>query len=189
MNFVQHSELEGMHSFLSASNYHWINDDKEKIEARYRNHIATLRGTQKHELAKMLILQRQKLPQIQNTFNMYVNDAIGYKMTPEVVLFYSINSFGTADAISFRDNLLRIHDLKTGSTKAHMDQLEVYTSLFCLEYKKDIMKIDVELRLYQSEKVIIHNPRKERIKEITGKIILFDKIITKIKEEENYDGY
>lgn len=188
MQFIKHSELEGCHAFLSASNFHWINDDKEKMEKRYRNHIATLRGTEKHELARMLIEQRQRLKDTKDTFNMYVNDAIGYRMTPEVVLFYSVNCFGTADAISFKDNFLRIHDLKTGSIKAHMEQLEVYTSLFCLEYEKDINKIDVELRLYQSDKVIIHEPRKEKIKEITGKIILFDKIISKIKEEENYYG-
>lgn len=189
MNFIQHSELEGMHAFLSASNFHWINDDQEKLEKRYRNHIATIRGTERHELAKMLIQQRQRLPKTNDTFNMYVNDAIGYRMTPEVVLFYSPNCFGTTDSIAFKDNLLRIHDLKTGSVKAHMDQLEIYTSLFCLEYKKDIMKIDVELRLYQSDKVLINIPKKEKIKEITGKIILFDKIITKIKEEEGYYGY
>lgn len=186
MNFIKHSELEGAHAFISASNFHWLNDDQEKFEKRYRSHIAALRGTEKHELAKMLITQKQRLKDTNNTFNRYVNDAIGYRMTPEVVLFYSINAFGTADSICFRDGLLRIHDLKTGETKAHIDQLEVYTSLFCLEYKKDINKIDVELRLYQSDKIIIHEPKKTRIKEITGKIILFDKIVSKIKEEESY---
>ena len=189
MNFVNHLELEGQHAFLSASNFHWINYSEDKLINSYRNHIATYIGTEKHDLARRLINMKQPLPRTKNTYNMYVNDAIGFRMTPEVVLFYSPNAFGTADAISFNDNLLRIHDLKTGVVRAHMDQLEIYTSLFCLEYKKDITKIDVELRIYQSDRVYIYNPKPEKIKEITGKIILFDKIINKIKEEEKYYGY
>lgn len=75
----------------------------------------------------------QKLPRLNKTLNAYVNDAIGYKMIPEQILFYSDNCFGTADAIVFRNGLLRIHDLKTGVIPAHMEQLEVYAALFCLE--------------------------------------------------------
>ena len=50
------------------------------------------------------------------------------KMTPEQILYYSDNCFGTADAILFRNNFLRIHDLKTGKIPAHMEQLEIYAS-------------------------------------------------------------
>ena len=53
----------------------------------------------------------------------YVNDAIKYDMTPEVPLYFSEFCFGTADAISFKDSLLRIHDLKTGKSQPHMEQL------------------------------------------------------------------
>jgi len=56
-------------------------------------------------------------------------------MTPEQVLYYSGNCFGTADSIAFKNNLLRIHDLKTGAVPAHMEQLFIYDALFCLEYR------------------------------------------------------
>lgn len=120
MNFNRHSNLEGQHAFLGASKYHWINYDEDKVATAFRNHIATQRGTELHDLAARLILLRQKLPKSQKTLNMYVNDAIGYKMTPEQMLYYSENCFGTADAISFKQNVLRIHDLKTGEIPAHM---------------------------------------------------------------------
>jgi hypothetical protein len=115
---------------------------------------------------------------------MYVNDAIGFKMKPEQVLYYSENCFGTADAIIFRNNLLRIHDLKTGVTKAHMEQLEIYAALFCLEYKKRPSDIDMELRIYQNNEIVIFNPTAEDIVPIMDKIITFDKIINKLKSEE-----
>lgn len=62
--------------------------------------------------------------------NMYVNDAISFRMVPEQILFYSENCFGTADTIVFRNGTLRIHDLKTGVVPAHMEQLEIYAALF-----------------------------------------------------------
>ena len=127
----------------------------------------------------------QKLPKSKKTLNMYVNDAIGYRMTPEQVLYYSDNCFGTADSISFKDNLLRIHDLKTGVTPAHMEQLEIYAALFCLEYKIKPADIDIELRIYQSDDILVFNPTVEDIVPIMDKIITSDKIISKIKEEED----
>lgn len=115
---------------------------------------------------------------------MYVNDAIGFKMTPEQPLFYSENCFGTADAISYRNKLLRIHDLKTGLIPAHMEQLMIYAALFCLEYKVKPADIDMELRIYQNNEVLYHNPTAEDIVPIMDKIITFDKVIRKIKEQE-----
>ena len=106
-------------------------------------------------------------------------------MTPEQVLYFSENCFGTADAIGFRGNLLRIHDLKTGVTPAHMEQLEIYTALFCLEYGKRPSDIQMELRLYQSNEVLVHNPTAEDILPIMDKIITFDKLVAKLKAEEN----
>lgn len=105
-------------------------------------------------------------------------------MTPEQPLFYSENCFGTADAIAFRDDLLRIHDLKTGITPAHMEQLMIYAALFCLEYKIKPAEIAIELRLYQNNEILYHAPTAEEIVPITDKIITFDKIINKIKEQE-----
>lgn len=183
MNFKKHFSLEGKHAYLGASKYHWINYDEEKIIQAYTKHQATLKGTVLHDFACQCIKLGQKLPKSQKTLNMYVNDAIGFKMNPEQVLYYSDNCFGTADAIIFRNNMLRIHDLKTGVTKAHMEQLEIYAALFCLEYKKKPGDIDMELRIYQNDEILVHNPTVEDILPIMDKIISFDKIINKIKLE------
>lgn len=185
MEFNKHKNLEGCHAFLGASKYHWINYDPEKVAASYRNYLATLKGTELHDFAARCIKLGQKLPKSKKTLNMYVNDAIGYRMTPEQVLYYSDNCFGTADSIAFKDGLLRIHDLKTGITPAHMEQLEIYAALFCLEYKIKPADIDIELRIYQSDDIMIFNPTVEDIVPIMDKIITSDKIISKIKMEEN----
>lgn len=184
MNFNKYSQLEGKHAFLGASKFHWINYDEEKLLSSYKNFLATKKGTELHDFAATCIKLGQKLPKSKKTLNMYVNDAIGYKMTPEQVLYYSDNCFGTADSISFRDGLLRIHDLKTGATPAHMEQLMIYAALFCLEYKVKPGDIDMELRLYQSDEVLYHNATAEDILPIIDKIISFDKLINRIRNEE-----
>ena len=185
MEFNKHKNLEGCHAFLGASKYHWINYDASKVAASYRSYLATIKGTELHDFAARCINLGQKLPKSKKTLNMYVNDAIGYRMTPEQVLYYSDNCFGTADSISFKDNLLRIHDLKTGITPAHMEQLEIYAALFCLEYKIKPADIDIELRIYQSDDIMVFNPTVEDIVPIMDKIITSDKIISKIKAEED----
>jgi hypothetical protein len=114
---------------------------------------------------------------------MYVNDAIGFGMRPEQALYYSPNAFGTADAIIFRDDLLRIHDLKTGNIPASLKQLEIYAALFCLEYHYKPKDIGMELRIYQNDDILIGNPTDENIAPIMEQIIEFDKIIAKLKEE------
>lgn len=130
MNFNKHLDLEGQHAFLGASKYNWINYDESKVAELYSKFLATLKGTELHEFAAHCIRLGQKLPKSQKTLNMYVNDAIGFKMIPEQILYYSDNCFGTADAIAFRNGLLRIHDLKTGTIPAHIEQLEIYAALF-----------------------------------------------------------
>lgn len=184
MNFNNHLNLEGQHAFLGASKYHWINYSEDKVVESYNKFLATLKGTTLHEFAAQCIKLGQKLPKSKKTLNNYVNDAIGYKMIPEQVLYYSENCFGTADAICFRNLLLRIHDLKTGSIPAHMEQLEIYAALFCLEYKFKPSDIDIELRIYQHDEVLCHNPSVEEIVPIMDKIITFDKAINKVKERE-----
>lgn len=184
MNFNKHSNLEGQHAFLGASSYHWLNYSDEKLASVFSNHLAKQRGTELHDFAAQCIKLRQRLPKSKKTLNMYVNDAIGYRMTPEQVLFYSENCFGTADAIAFRNNMLRIHDYKSGITPAKMEQLMIYAALFCLEYKIKPSEIEIELRLYQSDEVLYANPTAEDIVPIIDKIITFDKIINKIKLEE-----
>lgn len=115
---------------------------------------------------------------------MYVNDAIGFRMRPEQVLYFSDNCFGTTDAISFKSGVLRIHDLKTGVTPASLHQLEIYTALFCLEYGIKPGDIEIELRIYQNDDVLVGKPEGPDIVPIMDKIIIFDKRINKIKQEE-----
>ena len=181
MNFNKHSDLEGRHAFLSASKYHWINYDEEKIEKAYSKYMATLIGTRLHAFACECINLNVKLPKNKKTLNLYVNDAIGYKMETEQTLYYSDNCFGTADAICFRDNFLRIHDFKSGETPASMNQLKIYAALFCLEYDINPFDIQIELRLYQTNNVIIHKPDPKEIDYIIEKIIQFDKKIEELK--------
>jgi hypothetical protein len=104
-------------------------------------------------------------------------------MKPEQILFYSVNCFGTADAISFRNKHLRIHDLKTGVTATSMKQLEVYAALFCLEYNYKPYEIDIELRIYQNDNVEEYIPEVDDIVHIMDKIITFDKQIEILKAE------
>lgn len=185
MNFNKHSNLEGRHAFLGASKYHWINYDEAKVAESYSKFLATQRGTVLHDFACQCIRLGQKLPKSQKTLNMYVNDAISFRMTPEQVLYYSDNCFGTADAIIFRNNTLRIHDLKTGVIPAHMEQLEIYAALFCLEYQKKPSNLDIELRIYQNNEILYFKPTAEDIDPIIEKIVTFDEVIRTIKEQEN----
>ena len=105
-------------------------------------------------------------------------------MSTEVVLFYSPRFFGTADAICFRDNFLRIHDLKTGKIRAHMEQLEIYAALFCLEYKIKPGEINMELRIYQDNEILVHNPTAEDILPIMDKIVHLNNLLESIDDKE-----
>lgn len=184
MNFNKHSNLEGCHAFLGASQYHWLNYSDEKLVERYSKFMAAQRGTELHEFAATCIKLGQRLPKSPKALNNYVNDAIGYRMTPEQVLYYSDNCFGTTDAISFRKNFLRIHDLKTGEVPAHMEQLYIYAALFCLEYRIKPGEIEIETRIYQANDMQVANPTADIILPIMDKIITFDKLINKIKQQE-----
>lgn len=184
MNWNNHSKIVGMHAFLGASKYAWLNYDDAKLIDIYTNAQAVARGTKLHALAASLIELNQPLPRSRKTLNMYVNDAIGFKMDPEVVLFYSENLFGTADSISFRNNFLRIHDLKTGVNPAKMDQLMIYAAFFCLEYNKKPGEIQMELRIYQNNDIQIFNPTAEDILPIMDKAVHFDKVLKQLKEME-----
>lgn len=183
MIFNEHSKFKGQHAFLGASKYHWINYTDEKLEKVYAASLAAKRGVELHEFAKEAIRLGIKLPKSPKTLNMYVNDAIGFRMTPEQVLYYSDNAFGTADAICFYKNRLRIHDLKNGETPASEHQLEVYAALFCLEYRFKPIDIEIELRIYQNNEVLVFEPTHDTIFHIIDRIITFDKKIDAIKQE------
>lgn len=183
MNFDTHSELIGKHAFLSASRYHWINYSADKLDEVFRNSQAAKRGTELHDFAHQAIRLGIKLPDTPKTLNLYVNDAIGYKMSPEQILYHSDNCYGTADAISFRRNFLRIHDLKTGVNDASFHQLEIYVALFCLEYGVRPGEIEIELRIYQNDDVQTLEPTVEDVVRIMDLIMAFDRRIEVLKAE------
>ena len=191
MTFNKHSNLEGLHAFLGCSQYHWINYSQDKLIETYSRKKAAEEGTELHDIAAKLIQKGIKLPNTQKTLNMYVNDGIGYKMTPEQALYYSFNCFGTADTISFRKergrehSILRIHDLKTGVTPAHMEQLMLYAALFCLEYDINPNDIDIELRIYQNNERIIFEPEADEIRHMMDRIVTSDKILLQIQSQED----
>ena len=186
MKFKRHFDLEGKHAFLGASQSSWLNYDLDHLRSRWINERAKIEGTELHVLAEQLIRKNIKLPRSQKTLNAYVNDAIGFHLEPEVLLYYSDNVFGTADAIRYdeKKQFLRIHDLKTGTGKVHMEQLMIYAALFCLEYTIKPSTIDMELRIYQNDDIQIYEPTSEEIIDIMDKIIEFDNFIDKLKEEE-----
>jgi len=185
MKFTKHYNLAGKHAVLSPSKYHWINYTPEKFITVYARRLAQRRGIELHDFAQRCIKLGQKLPRSRSALNRYVNDAIGFRMEPEQILFHSPNAFGSADAISFRSNMLRIHDLKTGISRVFMHQLEVYASLFCLEYEYQPNKIDIELRIYQGSETIQHIPESLEIRRIMDKIMVFDKQIEEMQAMED----
>lgn len=216
MIFEKHSELEGAHAFLSPSNYHWVNYTPEKLADRYLKKLAVERGTELHDFACQAILLNRMQPRNKDTVNMYVNDAIGFKMTPEQPLFYSWNCFGTADAISYSRNFLRIHDLKTGEVEANMLQLRIYAALFCLNYqalvnqlrRKGLSDMDIsrkldvsqkelhfdpekmngiELRIYQLGEIRTENPDPAEIRNLMDIIVSSDQVIREVTTEGNGD--
>lgn len=207
MIFNTHSELEGRHAILSPSKPYWLNYDDEALERYYASSYATDIGTLVHEYAcdrirfkapmdiendeaktgLLLHLLKSGIPfrvidldRIFTNMVPYVNDAIGYRMQPEVKLKYSELCFGTADAIGARGKLLRIHDLKTGTTPAHMEQLVIYAALFFLEYKRDYRPttMKTELRIYQNNDILVYQPELEEIKNAMDKIIQEDRFLT-----------
>lgn len=187
MQFNQHRNLSGLHAPFSPSQSAWLRYDDDKAAEVYLNRKAAEMGTRLHAWAAETINLRIKQPRSNKTLSAYVNDAIGFRMDTEVVLFYSERFFGTADAICFRNNTLRIHDLKTGSVgkiESHIEQLEIYAALFCLEYKIKPTDIDIELRVYKNDDVICHKPTAEDIVPIMDKIIHLNKLLERIENEE-----
>ena len=181
MIFNRHHNLEGLHAPFGASKSSWLRYDDEKIIEAYRNMKAAEHGTRLHAWAAETINLGIKQPRSKQTLSNYVNDAIGFKMDTEVVLFYSERFFGTADAISFRNNKLRIHDLKTGTRTVKMEQLEIYAAFFCLEYKIKPSEIEIELRIYQNDDVMVHIPTPEDITEIMEKIVYVNKLLESVE--------
>lgn len=195
MEWNRHSEIEGRHALLGASKYAWLNyDDEQFAQLWAKSYLAEI-GTLTHDFARKHIKYRSKLKQAHKseyllslldsgipprvldildmdgifaTLSNYINDAISFRLDPEIPLKYSSNSFGTADAIGYHNKTLRIHDLKTGIRPAKFEQLEIYAALFWLEYgvRQSLGKLDditIELRIYQSQEVMIETPEPDLI--------------------------
>lgn len=206
MIFNKHLELDGRHAILSPSKPYWLGYDEEALKKYYISCYATEIGTLVHEYASDRITFRMPLdPENEEAKNgllmhllkngipfrvidldrifynlvPYVNDGIGFKMDCEVKLKYSELCFGTADAIGVRRNQLRIHDLKTGTTPAHMEQLLAYAALFFHEYKRDYRPatMKTELRIYQNQEIITRNPTPDEIKAAMDEIVRKDKFL------------
>jgi len=184
MNFNVHSNLAGHHAFLSPSSNAWVNYEEDKLDRVYFAMQEAKRGSELHAFAQMAIKHRIRQVNNRKTLNLYINDAIGFRMIPEQTLYYSENCFGTCDAIAFEKSVLRIHDLKNGKTEASPRQLQVYAALFCLEYRHDPRMIDIQLRIYQNNEVleIPHEPAD--ILYIMEKIRSLDKRIRHLRMEE-----
>lgn len=170
------------HAFLSPSKYAWLNYDETKMLEVFNNFEASRRGTELHEWAAKTIKLGIKQQNSKKTICAYVNDAIRYGMETERLLYFSPYCFGTADAIVWNEKqrILRIHDLKTGITPAHMEQLVIYAALFCLQYKDQIPPVGsfgIELRIYQMDNVIIHQPEPEEISMVMAKIVAATKLL------------
>lgn len=213
MNFTRHFQQEGKHAVLSASSWRWINDDIDSLTSRLCAQYAQTIGTLLHAIACRHIQHRIKMnkydkknvmldllsngipgfvidsldfDKIFENLMVYVNDGVSYRMSPEVVLYYSDNFFGTADSISYNETerRLRIHDYKSGVTPAHIEQLEIYAALFCLEYRIKPHEIaETELRIYQNNEILYHNPTADEIREVADKIVSFDKYINQLRQE------
>lgn len=179
MKYNEHRYYEGTHAIFSASRPYWLNYDDDRVIDFYRNAQAKTRGTKLHAWAKSTIDLGIKQKGNNSTLSMYVNDAIGYKMDTEILLFYSKRFFGTADAICFRNNILRIHDLKTGVTEADINQLIVYAALFCLEYEISPKRIKIELRIYQNNDIVVCKPEPEDVMDVMSRIKYLDALIEK----------
>ena len=192
MIWNRHSNLEGSHAFLSASKYNWITKTNEELVQAYTNSYSQTIGTLMHAYAADSIKFREKLRK---------SDARGAKFdlmrrgVPEfaidirsffpTVMAYVNDSdlcYGTADSITVSNDILRIHDLKTGVTPAKTDQLMVYAALFFLEYPYKPERLRTELRIYQMDDIIVREPEVEEIREVMNAIVEKDRVLQKLKE-------
>ena len=213
MIWNEHFELKGKHATFAPSNPSFLNyglepENEDIIFQRFAAQYGSTIGTITHDFAAERIFYNQKLHKTNKSdllikllkagvppivINMdyiyanlipYVNDAISFRMDPEVILKYSDDCFGTTDTICYRDKELRIHDLKTGRSTVHMDQLLSYAALFFLEYKAAPESTSTVLRIYQASDILEDHPEPERIRAAMNQIVELDKKVKKWKAED-----
>lgn len=211
MIWNNHKDLEGKHALMGGSNYHWFSYDDITFEARYYSQFSQTIGTAIHQLAHDCIVSRTKLNKhdihliemtlykayvpkdaydpwlILENLIPFVNDAIGFHMSSEILLYCNQFCFGTADAIGYyeREKILRIHDFKSGVTPSSIKQLYAYAAFFCIEYKINPKSLNlIELRIYQNLEVLIDNPSGDTIQEYIDKIKNRTELIKMFLERE-----
>jgi hypothetical protein len=190
MNLIKNSKLVGAHAFLSPSGYHWLNYDDDKLRHSFFQKKQAALGDKLHAFAQQAIELGVKLPDTGATLNMYINDAIGFRMSAEIPLFYSVDCFGTTDSIGIREEkgvmTLRISDLKTGLIAASMNQLLIYCGIFFFEYGSlfEPDKVHVILRIYQNDEVIEHIPDVPEILWVMDRIKTAAAQIAYLREED-----
>lgn len=213
MIWNEHSELRGKHATFAPSNPSFLNyslepESEDVIFQRFASQYSAIIGTIVHDFAEERILYNQKIHKanksdllirllkagippividmdyIFSNLIPYINDAISFRMDSEVILKYSDDCFGTSDAICYRDKTLRIHDLKTGKSTVHMDQLLTYAALFFLEYKAKPETTTTILRIYQASDILEDTPEPERIRAAMDQIVELDKRVKKWKAED-----
>lgn len=182
LTFRYHPGMDNKHAFLGASKYHWVNYDMEKMERIFENQFASILGSRKHVWAAEAIRLGLRQKENNMTLNAYINDAIRFRMTPEVVLFFNDDFFGTADAVVFSKNILRVHDLKTGIHPGDLRQIKIYFVLFCLEYKINPYDIEMIGRIYQNDEIIEFIGDPKEIRDLMEKAKLFTKRIEEMRE-------
>lgn len=207
MIWNEHKNCEGRHAFFGASQFRWLNWDDQTVIDRFYGQYAQLMGTALHLLAHECIMARIKLnrndkhlidytlfkagipknaydsEKILENLIPFVNDAIGFHMYSELVLYYSDNCFGTTDAIVYNEKTrnLRIHDLKTGETPADIMQEMIYAALFYLEYKMKPKDNTTILVIYQFGKKFEHTADPMEIEKIMEIIQNRDAFVQVIK--------
>lgn len=200
-------EGKNEHATFSPSQPYWLADTKDEFLQRFRSSYAPQIGTVLHDFARKYIARGVTLSKydkkhaivellesgipgtvvdcldfdfIFENLRTYVNECVACRMDPEIRLRYSADFFGTTDAIQFteRDQVLRISDLKTGTTPAKIEQLIVYAALFCLDYGKDPNTITPVLKIYQNNDILCVEPDKGEIKNACDKIVEFNELVS-----------
>lgn len=194
MEWNDHWRLEGRHATLSPSGYHWLNYDADKMRRVTWNNYSKEDGTKMHELASNMILYNIMPEDNENALNQFVIDALTMfkePMSSEILLYYSDECFGTADAIYYdkEKKHLQVHDLKTGVSKPSFKQLWIYCALFCLEYDKKPEKMTFECRLYQLGAMDIDAPGPKDIRNIMNQIVSMSNVIEGVRHERRMQGF
>lgn len=184
MSFNKNTRIIGQHAFLSPSNYYWLDYDEDKLRATFFNKQQAARGDRLHAFAQQAIDLKIRQADNGTTLSMYINDAIGFRMQAEVPLYYSDDCFGTADACGFRDNTLRISDLKTGVSPADMKQLLIYAGIFCWEYSTNPNDIKIILRIYQMDAIEEMLPDPADIVMVMSRIKTQAALVAYLREED-----